>query len=93
MAAFSLTLELVHPPPMDVILHFSKSVLMKKQTHLEWHEAENIFLLFFFFCVDYSFKLSIKKILKLRFPQKYEVAKLFSILIIIIIIIIIINVS
>ncbi len=40
----------------DTMQHFSKSVLMKKQTHLQlgWPERVNIFV-FFYFCANYSF--------------------------------------
>ncbi len=41
----------------DVMLHFSKSVPIKKQTllHFGWHEGEYIFSNFYF-CVNYSLK-------------------------------------
>ncbi len=38
---------------IDVMLHFSRSVLMKKQTdlHLEWPEDKSIFSQFFIFAL------------------------------------------
>ncbi len=47
-------LQRIHWLTSDVILHFSKSVLMKKQIHLHFGWPEGFFF-FFHFWVNYSF--------------------------------------
>ncbi len=61
MDLFLTNTQRIHCWASDIMLHFSKSVLMNKKTnlHLGWPEGEDIFSKFSFW-VNYSFKLNLR---------------------------------